>query len=57
MKNTKKLLAALFMLGALASCGTTPTEQPTETPTTEQPTQEQPTQEQPIPTQQPEQQE
>ena len=49
MKNTKKLLAALFMLGALASCGTTPTEQPTETPTTEQqPTQEQPTTEQPT---------
>ena len=49
MKNTKKLLAALFMLGALASCGTTPTEQPTETPTTEQqPTTEQPTTEQPT---------
>ena len=36
MKNTKKLLAALFMLGALASCGSTPTAEPTQEPTQEQ---------------------
>ena len=36
MKNTKKLLAALFMLGALASCGSTPTAEPTQEPTHEQ---------------------
>ena len=42
MKKTRKLLAALFMLGALASCGGTPTAEPTAQPTqeqTEQPTQ------------------
>jgi hypothetical protein len=39
MKNTKKLLAALFMLGALAGCGSTPTVEPTAEPT-QQPTEE-----------------
>lgn len=44
MKKVKKLLASLFMLGALASCGGQPTPEPTAQPT-QQPTVE--------PTQQP----
>ena len=35
MKKTHKLLSALLLLGALASCGETPTEEPTSTQTEE----------------------
>lgn len=55
MKKVKKLLASLFMLGALASCGNVPTAEPTAEPT-QQPTQEQTQQPTQEPTQEPTQQ-